>query len=245
MPPRPASPHVTKKKPADACADEILRDVPWIAATGEETLLRLAAASKLRRYGAGEPVQHRDASADHVLVVAAGRLEISVTNVEGRRLIVAYLGPGRVSSLVPVIDGRPSTYTATAHDDETAVLLIPREVFLATMRDEPALAQGVIAHLCRRARNAYNFLADSSLLPSQQRIARLLLSLHRASAGRVRGSAGFSVDLSQESLAGMLSVSRQRLNLELKSLEREGVLRLAYARIDVIDAPALARIAGE
>jgi len=232
-------------KTADPAAQDVLRSVPWIASAGESTIARLAAASTLRRFAAGEPIQHRDEVAEHMLVVASGRVEMSVTNVEGRRLIIAYMGPGRVTSLVPVIDGRSATYTATAHDDDTTVLMIPRDAFLAAMREVPALAQGVIAHLCRRARNAYNFLADSSLLPSQQRIARLLLSLHRASAARGRGAAGFSVDLSQESLAGMMSVSRQRLNLELKALERAGVLRLAYARIDVIDTAALARIAGE
>jgi len=45
--------------------------------------------------------------------------------------------------------------------------------------------------------------------------------------------------LRQEDLAVLVGVSRQTLNRHLNALEREGIVRLAYAEITVRDLPRL------
>ena len=47
----------------------------------------------------------------------------------------------------------------------------------------------------------------------------------------------------QEALADMLATTRQRLNRALKAMEADGILRLAYRRIVVLDIEALRRSA--
>ena len=50
-----------------------------------------------------------------------------------------------------------------------------------------------------------------------------------------------SLRLPQEDLAQLLGVSRQRINQELKSLERQGVLSARYGRIRISDLATLER----
>ena len=44
-------------------------------------------------------------------------------------------------------------------------------------------------------------------------------------------------------MADLLGVARQSLNRELKLLERAGLLRLAKEQIEILDLPALQRLA--
>jgi len=49
------------------------------------------------------------------------------------------------------------------------------------------------------------------------------------------------VALPQRTLAAMLGVQRPSLNKVLKELERDGLIRIGYSAIDILDPPKLAR----
>jgi CRP/FNR family transcriptional regulator, cyclic AMP receptor protein len=51
-----------------------------------------------------------------------------------------------------------------------------------------------------------------------------------------------SLQLAQEELAQLLGASRQRVNQELKHMERDGVIRIEAAGLVVRDRDALGRI---
>jgi CRP/FNR family cyclic AMP-dependent transcriptional regulator len=51
-----------------------------------------------------------------------------------------------------------------------------------------------------------------------------------------------SLQLAQEELAQLLGASRQRVNQELKAMERDGVLRIEPGGLVIRDRDALSRI---
>ncbi|TVQ26238.1 MAG: hypothetical protein EA383_05945 [Spirochaetaceae bacterium] len=63
----------------------------------------------------------------------------------------AKLGPGEVVGEMAVLDPQPRSASATAVED-TVLLRLDKDPFDSVMADHPALAQGVIAVLCRRLR---------------------------------------------------------------------------------------------
>ena len=95
--------------------------------------------------------------------------------------------------------------------------------------------------LCDRARTTYANLAAESLMPLQGRLARHLILLLDQHGQPAEEGVDLALNVPQESLADMLATTRQRLNRELKAMEAEGILRLAYRRILVLDAEALRR----
>ena len=51
------------------------------------------------------------------------------------------------------------------------------------------------------------------------------------------------IHLAQEQLALMLAISRQTTNQILKELESQGILRLTYGEIEILDLPRLRQAA--
>ena len=52
-----------------------------------------------------------------------------------------------------------------------------------------------------------------------------------------------TIHLSQEQLAQMLTCSRQTVNQELQTLEKQNILRLSFRKIEILDLAELHRIA--
>ena len=98
----------------------------------------------------------------------------------------------------------------------------------------------------RRIRQLYGLVEDLNTLPLRARLAKQLVHLVRS-----YGTASLSnssemrigLQLAQEELAQLLGASRQRVNQELKSMEREEAIRIEPGGLVVRDRNALMRIA--
>jgi CRP/FNR family transcriptional regulator, cAMP and macrophage regulator len=81
------------------------------------------------------------------------------------------------------------------------------------------------------------------LAASQARVLGLLGRSLTAQAARLLAEEADSgrVGLPQRTLAAMLGVQRPSLNKVLKDLERDGLIRIGYSAIDILDPGGLAR----
>jgi CRP-like cAMP-binding protein len=105
--------------------------------------------------------------------------------------------------------------------------------------------QAMLQLNARRIRQLYGLVEDLNTLPLRARLAKQLVHLARS-----YGSASLShnsetrigLQLAQEELAQLLGASRQRVNQELKTMEREGIIRIEPAGLVVRDRQALMRL---
>lgn len=206
------------------------------------TLETLLAASRVQRHAAGKQLVQRGEPIADLLLVIEGSLEISMEDREGRRSICWYNGAGQWHGLISVIDQQGALHDARAHG-EVVLLHMPQQDFLAALEQDPGLPRYCLMVLCERSRILYDSLAADGLLPLRARIARLLLML--LDQHRRDGQAGFEIalKLSQDEFADMLGVTRQSLNRELKVLEKQGLITIAYSRITLHDVPQLRSMA--
>ena len=81
------------------------------------------------------------------------------------------------------------------------------------------------------------------LAASQARVLGLLGGSLTAQAARLLAEEADDgrVTLPQRTLAAMLGVQRPSLNKVLKDLERDGLIRIGYSAIDILDPGGLAR----
>ena len=116
-----------------------------------------------------------------------------------------------------------------------------------------------------RYRNALQWIDRSIMLPFPVRLARRLLFEHAKltldsaaqsglPAGRDRSFSAPplpgdpaaqpppALRLSQQDLADMLGVSRQSINKQLGRWEQQGLVRLSYGRVALLDGAALQRL---
>ena len=110
---------------------------------------------------------------------------------------------------------------------------------------QPTLLFRLATDLCHNIRRFGAHIERLTMLRLRQRVAHSLLSL-AGSYGHTTG-AGIEIELkvSQDDLAAMLSVSRQRVNLELRLLVSEGIVSTRYSHITILDQPRLAARAAD
>ncbi len=224
-------------------ARELLARSAPTSSVGATTRERLLAESSIQRHPADRVLSRRDEPVTELLLILDGSLEVSTRDRDGRRSICWYLATGQWMGLIPLIDGRGAIHDLRSHTS-CVLLHIPRTAFSCALHDDPQLALACLNLLCERSRALYALQAAEALLSLRGRLAGLLLAL-AARHGR-DGERGLELTLrlSQDELADMLGITRQSLNRELKTLERQSLISIARARITLQDLTGLRRLAG-
>ncbi len=123
---------------------------------------------------------------------------------------------------------------------------LPKQTSKKILANHVELYEALLRLHARRIRQLYGLVEDLNTLPLRARLAKQLLHLVR-SYGIPSLSDGSEVriglQLAQEELAQLLGASRQRVNQELKSMEREDTIRIEPGGLVVRDRDALMRIA--
>lgn len=198
----------------------------------------------VRRFRDGEPIAARGDPAQHWIACARGAVRVSSTAVSGRQVTLTYVEPGIWFGDVAIFDGEQRTHDAHAHGD-TTLLMVTRAHLQDILQRHTELYEAFLRLQARRLRLLYAQVEDLNTLPLRARLAKQILLLARsygsAEPGR-ENEVRIGLQLAQEELAQLLGASRQRVNQELKAMERENALRVEPAGLVVRDREALARI---
>ena len=101
-----------------------LQAVPWLASAEPAILLDIGVGARV------SPVQHKQTLAhggraiDHLIVIAQGQIELSLSSAVGKRRVVGILGPGQVFGLIAAIDGSAVIHDAEANGPGAVVLVL-------------------------------------------------------------------------------------------------------------------------
>lgn len=204
----------------------------------------LCDAGRLRMWFDGEQIVAQGAPCEDVLVVLSGAVETGWRNAAGARALIAFVRPGEVINIVPVLDGRGAMHDMHAHG-VTTLLHIPREAFLAQIRGDAVLLQSVFDLISVRSRALHERIARAALQGLRPRLADQLLALIEWFGVPAPAGVELSIRLSQEDLAGLLAASRQSVNKELRRLAEDGVVDIRYSRLTVLDVQALTAVRAE
>ncbi|WP_165989898.1 Crp/Fnr family transcriptional regulator [Streptomyces sp. YIM 98790] len=205
---------------------------PTRPAAGDPTAGRLAEGLEQRRLSRGTVAFRQGRMPDGVWIVRSGTLEL-VAGSGPDRVVIGVLTSCGVAGDAPLLLGSPAGYTARALTDVQAGFL-PAEAFLAMLDSSPALTRLWLRSLARQHTRTQEVLAQTLNCSAERRVAGLLL----------REAHGATVRCSQTTLAGMLGLRRPTLNRVLKTFEREGLLRVGYRRVELLDTAGLTRLAG-
>jgi CRP/FNR family transcriptional regulator, cyclic AMP receptor protein len=175
---------------------------------------------------------------------SAGQLNLDLGQADHADL-QTYIEPGIWFGDVAIFDGDRRTHDAYAHG-ETVLLCVARGDFQKILANHIELYEALMRLQARRIRQLFGLVEDLNTLPLRARLAKQLLHLARsygvptlADGSEVR----IGLQLAQEELAQLLGASRQRVNQELKSMEREDIIRIEPGGLVVRSRDALARIA--
>ncbi len=127
---------------------QCLRRLPLFRDIDPQRLKLLAFASERVHFDPGEVVCRQGEPGDAAYVILEGRARVLREGPEGA-LEVAQLGPNDVVGEIAILCGVPRTATVVA-DGPLEALRIDRETFLATVRQFPEIALGIMRELALR-----------------------------------------------------------------------------------------------
>ena len=199
----------------------------------QRQLLQVAHRQQLQR---GDSLFLKGSAPDALFGVLSGSLRVSVVAAGGREAVIAVLEPGHWFGEVSLFVGRERVYDTCAVD-AAEVAVVYAEDFHRLVHTQPAVHMAFTRLVCMRLRQALAWIDDAILQPLPVRLAHRLLTLDARPGAAPDGAAVLAV--SQEDLAFMLGVSRQSVNRQLKLWEDEGVLRVGYRVVELMDRTRL------
>ena len=202
----------------------------------------ILARSTVRRLADGTQLSRRGTQAESWCGVARGSVRISSVSLSGKQVSLTYVEPGVWFGDISLFDGLPRTHDANAHG-ATTLLTVRKPDFLQILAEHVELYDALLRLNCRRLRLMFDVVEDLNTRPLGSRLAKQILLLARSYGVPQGAEIRIGLQLAQEDLAQLLGASRQRVNQELKALERDGVVRIEPARLVVLSKDKLLAVA--
>ena len=216
----------------------------WFSSLSPSLRHDILRCSYVKRYKDGDLIAARGDRPEQWIACAKGAVRVSSTSISGKQVTLTYVEPGIWFGDVAIFDGDRRTHDAYAHGDST-ILCVSRGDLRKILSQHTELYEALLRLSARRIRQLFGLVEDLNTLPLRARLAKQLTHLVRSygvtslsDAGEVR----IGLQLAQEELAQLLGASRQRVNQELKAMEREDVIRIDPAGLVVRNREALMRI---
>ena len=201
----------------------------------------------VKRYKDGDLIAARGDVPEEWIACARGAVRVSSTSLSGKQITLTYVEPGIWFGDVSIFDGDRRTHDAYAHD-ATTIVCVARADLRKILNQHVELYEALLRLHARRIRQLFGLVEDLNTLPLRARLAKQLLHLVRSYGVASLSDGGetrIGLHLAQEELAQLLGASRQRVNQELKAMEREESIRIEQAGLVIRDREALMRIAQE
>src|SRR3954465_6590418 len=216
----------------------------WFSSLSPPARPDILRCSYVRRYKDGDLIAARGDPPEQWIACAKGAVRVSSTSISGKQVTLTYVEPGIWFGDVAIFDGDRRTHDAYAHGDST-ILCVSRADLRKILTQHVELYEALLRLHARRIRQLFGLVEDLNTLPLRARLAKQLLHLVR-SYGVPQLADGrdmrIGLHLAQEELAQLLGASRQRVNQELKSMEREEAIRIEPGGLVVLDRTALMKI---
>ncbi len=216
----------------------------WFASLSPSLRHDILRCAFVKRYPDGALISARGDAPEQWIACAKGAVRVSSTTLAGKQVTLTYVEPGVWFGDVAMFDGDRRTHDTYAHG-ATTILCVTRADFQKILAQHVELYEALMRLQARRIRLLFGQVEDLSSLPLRARLAKQLLHLARSYGvpnTPVDDELRISLQLAQEELAQLLGASRQRVNQELKTMEREEVIRIEPDGLIVRDRAALLRI---
>ncbi|GAA5315132.1 MAG: Crp/Fnr family transcriptional regulator [Candidatus Pelagadaptatus aseana] len=214
---------------------------PGFAALDIDYRREIVQVGRVRQLPAGGCVFRQDEAVDGVYCLLQGQVHAVKNLADGREQLIVYRVRSGWFGEVSALDLNPRSFTMRASTD-LEYFHIPQPAFEALLGNDLGRARFFISELCHRTRVSYEYGSDALALDAAQRLAKVLqIQYDNVRLANPEVSCP-GLSCSQEDLACMVGVSRQRINRILKSWQAEGCIELSRSHIRLTDVAALQRL---
>ncbi|MHA4975257.1 Crp/Fnr family transcriptional regulator [Pseudomonas extremorientalis] len=200
----------------------------------------LLAHARLRQLTAGQYLFKRGDPPCGLYAVLDGTLRVSAVNEQGKEAILSLVEAPFWFGEICLFDSLPRTHDACAVGPCT-LLQVPQQALLGILDETPRYWRDLALLMSQKLRLSFIGLEQLSLMPAPVRLAHRLLMIVEGYGDTEHAKR--VLQLPQEDLAAMLNLSRQTANALLKDLQAQGIVRLGYGEIEILDIQRLRQAA--
>jgi CRP/FNR family transcriptional regulator len=222
--------------------DDALRRTTIFRRLTPEDRQRLAAVSRVREYGRGDPLFGEGDPSDFLYTVVTGRVKISKMTVRGTEVILEIFGPGDPVGAVAAYESRAYPASAVALEPTTCVL-VPRDAFFSLLETYPTMVRGLLGGLTHRLVELTNRLTELSGGRVEARLARFVLKLADDMGQRRTDGIYIPLALSRQEIADMIGTTIETSIRIMSRWGKDNIVRTEKDGFLVVDRPSLETIA--
>jgi CRP-like cAMP-binding protein len=219
---------------------EMLRASLWARTLTADQLARVEASIVERTVAAGAHVCHKGDPVEHWIGILDGLLKMAIFSTDGKPTTFTGLPAGAWFGEGSLLKDEPRRYDVVALR-ASRVALMPRATFTWLLDSSIAFNRFLLLQLNERLAQFIGQVEFDRLLDVEPRVARCLAAMFNP---YLYPQTQMELQISQEEIGYLSGISRQRVNQALKVLEHEGLIRVEYGGIHVLDLPRLRSFGG-
>ncbi|MBK8811975.1 MAG: Crp/Fnr family transcriptional regulator [Acidobacteria bacterium] len=154
-----------------------------------------------------------------------------------KEIIIGIFSDGQMFAVPPVFDGGPYPASAIAMD-ESRLLIILRNEFLAFVREHPDFSVAVINWMCGMLREKTSVIKNLATASPEHRVGNVLIQLLK---GNGKNGGPIRISLRRQDIAEMAGLTTETTIRATRKLAERGLLRIVHGKIYVDDAKELGR----
>jgi CRP-like cAMP-binding protein len=216
-------------------ADHLKRIAAWARDLNEKEIEVARAGIVEKSFKANEFVSMRGDQFEYWTGVVSGLAKIGTISRSGKEVSITGLTAGAWFGEGSVLKNEPRRYDIVALRD-SRLALMERSAFLWLFENSVGFNRFLVSLLNERLGQFIALTEYGRMLDATGRLARCIASLFNPILYR---DATRHLDITQEELGAITGISRQKANQCLQTLEKEGLLRLEYGGVTVVDLEKL------
>ena len=215
----------------------MLHASPWARALPPADLARVEAETVTRLCASGTLVCRKGEAVEAWIGVVDGLVKMANVSAEGKPTSFVGVATGSWFGEGSLLKDEPRRYDMVALR-ASRIAYVPRATFMWLLDTSMPFNRFLLTQLNERLGQFIGMVEHGRLLGPDARLARCLASMFNP---HLYPGIGPSLPISQEEIAQLAGISRQRANQALQVLEKQGLLRVEYGGITVRDLEGLGR----
>jgi len=217
-----------------------LRKIPLLADLTDEEIAQVKVELRYRHFPKRTVVLHKGGTADALLFLLSGQLQVIDVTEDGRAIGLRMLAAGDFFGEIALINDstRSASVVATS---EVLVAFLPASTALHLFSHSPSVARKMLGHLAQKIQRDSEFRALLSINNTTRRIYTYIALMQQT-----EDKAGRQVVENlptHQDIANMINTSRETVTRALAALMQQGVVQKEAHCLVILDPDALQRLA--
>ncbi|MGH8807816.1 MAG: Crp/Fnr family transcriptional regulator [Noviherbaspirillum sp.] len=207
----------------------------WSRNLNEQEIERARQGIIEKSYRKGDYICLRGTRMEYWTGMVTGLAKLSTVSSAGKTVTYTGVRAGAWFGEGSVLKNEPRRYDIVALRD-SRMALMNRQTFLWLFENSVGFNRFLVGQMNERLGQFMALLESDRMLDATARLARCVASMFNPI---LYPGTGMHLDIAQEELGLLSGLSRQVTNQCLKTLEAEGVLRVEYGGVTVVDLERL------